>query len=1094
MPGNSKKNIMRKLCFALLLMIVYLPLLAQTGNIIVPNGNSLKIEMVLPDNQGKYFYTIERSKTIMWDIKTHAQLYTFSIGTDDKRNVALSNDGTKIAYNFKTSVECYSTINGKLLFSAKKQYYGNCIKFSTDDRTLLTLSSGIIAINIASQQETKFIKLDYTQFDESGATLDMVDPSHIMLLNKTGWQIWNIPEKKIDFKYAFEKEPFTRVYLPSLKYLATKADQLEFRDIYTGKVVKTLPFGQLVSSINSKEFILYNGENYTIYNGENFTTKQKLKDIKDFNYLEACFSGNTNTVYASNYSDVFAINTKSNTIDMGYKRQVADLGFSDIFSSMEYNYSTGILNLITDDSVYKSINLTKLFAFRHKALPIHTDMTTFSATGDTIAVFIEKKGYIKNIATGKFIQPAIKLTDEASSNERVNFFFSKDGTQVYYTTFSIPNQVNNLNRISLKTGISEKVVSFKGSDGASLHPDKDMLAIIEKGYQYAHAKVWDISTGKLLFDKNLGESKCDFISISNDKERLMLVRSKTADSYDFYEEIYDIRAGNLISTSPKFSNLGFYKSYDCTPDFSLLIKCGNFGSITAMNADGKDIYTDNAHTSSIRRALFSPDSKVMYTISTDQTIKVWEPKSGKLLGTLYLFNDGNDYVFVDQYGRFDGSEAGIKKLYYLKDRKKIPLDVVYEKFYTPNLYQRLINGEQFDPIDVAIKPSPLVKISYAEATRNLLVEDDEVPTYQNKTGFADITVNAIAEDDAVDEIRLFLNGKIQTLTTRNLIVADAGSGTDIKKYQLNLLPGVNTIRAVALNTQRTESQPDDIVVNYNSGANAVPANKKPVNNNTNGAPIAPVDKNATMHLVVIGINAYQNKSMSLNYALADATSFKEEVEKDAKTIITNIKTYFVTDNTADKTGITNALKQVQQYAKPQDVFIFYYAGHGVIGKNNEFYLVPTDVSDLKNVQAELENKGIAAKLLQQYAIDIPAQKQLFILDACQSAGAFETMLTSDGNQQKSIAVVARSTGTHWIAASGAQQFANEFSSLGHGAFTYVLLEALKGAAANNKMITVNNLKNYLQHTVPELMKKYHGAAQYPSSYGFGNDFPVIILQ
>jgi len=127
-------------------------------------------------------------------------------------------------------------------------------------------------------------------------------------------------------------------------------------------------------------------------------------------------------------------------------------------------------------------------------------------------------------------------------------------------------------------------------------------------------------------------------------------------------------------------------------------------------------------------------------------------------------------------------------------------------------------------------------------------------------------------------------------------------------------------------------------------------------------------------------------------------------------------------------------------------------------------------------------------------VDIAAQKQLFILDACQSAGAFQTMLTSDANQQKSIAVVARSTGTHWIAASGAQQFANEFASLGHGAFTYVLLEALKGEAANNKMITVNNLKNYLQQTVPELMKKYHGAAQYPASYGFGNDFPVEVIK
>jgi uncharacterized caspase-like protein len=325
-----------------------------------------------------------------------------------------------------------------------------------------------------------------------------------------------------------------------------------------------------------------------------------------------------------------------------------------------------------------------------------------------------------------------------------------------------------------------------------------------------------------------------------------------------------------------------------------------------------------------------------------------------------------------------------------------------------------------------------------------------------------------------------------------MVADDVQNNSATKKYTVNLLNGPNNFRAVALNTQRTESQPDDIVVNFNTGANNEPVNNKPANGTV--APISAVDKDATLYLVVVGINQYQNPKMVLNYALADATAFKDELEKDAKSIITNIKTYFITDNEANKAGFEKALSGVKQNAKPEDLFIFYYAGHGVIGKDKEFYLVPKDVSDLKNVQAELESKGIPAKVLQKYAIDIAAQKQLFILDACQSAGAFNDMLTADGDQQKSIAVVSRTTGTHWMAASGAQQFANEFSQLGHGAFTYVLLEALKGSAASNKMITVNGLKNYLQLGVPELMKKYSGTLQYPASYGFGNDFPVEVIK
>jgi hypothetical protein len=489
--------------------------------------------------------------------------------------------------------------------------------------------------------------------------------------------------------------------------------------------------------------------------------------------------------------------------------------------------------------------------------------------------------------------------------------------------------------------------------------------------------------------------------------------------------------------------------------------------------------------------MVSPGNNVFYTTAYETTIKVWNAATGKLYGILYLFNEGNDFVFVTPDGRFDGTEAGMKRLYYFKDRHKISLDVVYEKFYTPNLYQRLVNGEKFAPINININPSPLVKMSYEQKTRNLIVEDEGNPIYNNTTGVAEITINASALDDKVQEIRLFHNGKIVSLATRNLFVTDDAAGTDSKKFTVNLLPGQNIFRAVALNSQRTESQPDEITVLYKKGNE--PLIKQPIKK-VGQTPVDAIDKTATLYLIVVGINQYENKKMSLNYALADAASFKDEVEKDSKSVIGTVKTYFVTDAAANKAGITNAFKQVQQNAKAQDVFIFYYAGHGVIGTEKEFYLVPTDVSDLDNVQTELEQKGIASKLLQQYAIDIQAQKQLFILDACQSAGAFEKLLSNDGDQQKSLAVVARSTGTHWMAASGAMQYANEFSSLGHGVFTYVLLQALKGEAANNKMITVNGLKNFLQEQVPLLMKKYNGAAQYPASYGFGNDFPVEVIK
>ncbi|MFM6925938.1 MAG: hypothetical protein ACKOU7_10595, partial [Ferruginibacter sp.] len=45
-------------------------------------------------------------------------------------------------------------------------------------------------------------------------------------------------------------------------------------------------------------------------------------------------------------------------------------------------------------------------------------------------------------------------------------------------------------------------------------------------------------------------------------------------------------------------------------------------------------------------------------------------------------------------------------------------------------------------------------------------------------------------------------------------------------------------------------------------------------------------------------------------------------------------------------GMAAAFEKVKAAAKPQDLFIFYYAGHGVINDKNQFFLVPYDVTQL----------------------------------------------------------------------------------------------------------------------------------------------------
>ncbi|CAN5393490.1 hypothetical protein BH11BAC3_BH11BAC3_02880 [soil metagenome] len=698
---------------------------------------------------------------------------------------------------------------------------------------------------------------------------------------------------------------------------------------------------------------------------------------------------------------------------------------------------------------------------------------------------------------------------------------------------------DNLREINAKG--QEKLsyaVSKYPQSPATIKADKEGSYVVASVYSTAADgcnngfSVYDTKTGKMLWQKMC--DKYGTVAVSQYSSTLAVGKSTDAEGGGGKIHLYNLVTGDFIDEI-KTSNLPYSPDYllfsphdkylfaqnnsvievfELPSKKSILIgknmPDGSNASTVNFSADDRYLYIatfkGNVYyynltnqqfegqpikpTSGYVRGInYVNEGKYLFCSATDNTITVWDTQQKKLLATMYSNAATGEWAVVTPDGRFDASPGFQQNIYYQKGLEIIPLKYVYEKYYTPKLLPRILAGELFDPIpEMDIKPKPNTKIMYAEVQRNLEVDDD-ITTYKNTTGVAEITINATAPQDKVDEIRLFHNGKVVNLATRGLFVTD-NDGSDSKKYTIKLLPGNNNFRAIALNSQRTESDPDEIIVSYSAtGSQPGP---KPSPGNANVATISQVDKTATMYLMVVGINAYTNKINPLTYALPDATAFKEEIEKDAKSVLAAVKTYLITDAKADRAGILNAFNEIKKLAKPQDVFVFYYAGHGYINPvNKEFYLVSADVAD--GGESLLKN-GIPAKELQQYAVEIQAQKQLFILDACQSAGAFEAMLQHDGEQQKSLALVARSTGTHWMAASGSSETAKEFGQLGHGAFTYVLLQALKGQAAANKMITVNGMKNFLQVNVPELVKKYGSNNQYPSSYGFGNDFPVEIIQ
>lgn len=495
------------------------------------------------------------------------------------------------------------------------------------------------------------------------------------------------------------------------------------------------------------------------------------------------------------------------------------------------------------------------------------------------------------------------------------------------------------------------------------------------------------------------------------------------------------------------------------------------------------------HTGFIHQVSLLPDGKHFITSSHDNSTRLWNLNSATPLCQFFTFKNSNDWVVVTPDGRFDGSSGGIEQLYFVRGTQTIALAALYEKFYTPNLLARLMQGgarpapNNADDDIRKLKAPPIVKILTPGGLRNLTVEDDVkvVRRFTTTTDKITLTVEASCANDFVTEIRLFQNGKLVGSGVRNLTVADdMPAAQKSQTYEIQLVPGDNHFRAIALNSQRTESRPDELIVN----------SKPPV------VRVTPTN-NGTLHLLVVGINQYKNPKYNLNYARADALAFKTAVEAASVGLYAGVNSLYVNDDKATRAGVVAALERIKQLAQPQDVLIFYYAGHGMMTERNVFHLVPYDVTQMYGADDVMAQKGVSAALLQQYSREIKAQKQLFILDACQSAAALNNVVALRGAaEEKAIAQLARATGTHWLTATGSQQFASEFDQLGHGTFTFALLEALKGKAdvGNDRKITVKEVDAYLQDVVPQLTVKYRGLPQYPASFGFGNDFPIGVVK
>jgi WD40 repeat protein len=624
--------------------------------------------------------------------------------------------------------------------------------------------------------------------------------------------------------------------------------------------------------------------------------------------------------------------------------------------------------------------------------------------------------------------------------------FSRDESKVLTSSWDGTMKIHDLS-----TGKTESLFDFEtGSAYSVLFHPTDLYVFT--GRLDNSLQMWELDTRTVVRNFTGHTGIVSSLAITKDQKVLL------SGSWDGSVRIWDIASGLMIRKINHSKSAVHCARF--SPDEKFIVSAGadrviKFWDVTT----GRFVKEFAGHNAEVTSLVFSPDAKMLISHSVDGVTKFWNLESGKEFFE-HIHLGEHDWLVKNREGYFNGTDGARKYIHFVSGTRTYNVDQFFDEYYRPDLLPKIFQSRGGDEGSKGIgnklrkSPPPIVKVAI-------------LPLPKAK---AQLLVRMVNSGSGVQKLRILHNGKTISLNESEIAYPSREGEFSTFRKEIDLIGGTNTLTAIALNSDNVESDPRSVEIFTESEV-----------------------KHSVCHIFAVGINQYRNTKLNLNYAKPDAVSFSEIVNANSSDLFKEIKLHTLYDQDASRINILRKLDELSREIHQEDVFIFYYAGHGSMVEN-KFYFIPSENLRLYD-ESGLQKEAIEAATIQEKLKNIPALKQLIVMDACQSGGSVELLANRGASEEKAIAQLSRSTGIHVLASAGSEQFAAEFAELGHGLFTYVLIKALQGEADGSPLdgkVTIYELKSYIDDQVPEMTRKLKGKPQYPYTFSRGQDFPVVM--
>ncbi|MBN1506057.1 MAG: SUMF1/EgtB/PvdO family nonheme iron enzyme [Sedimentisphaerales bacterium] len=228
--------------------------------------------------------------------------------------------------------------------------------------------------------------------------------------------------------------------------------------------------------------------------------------------------------------------------------------------------------------------------------------------------------------------------------------------------------------------------------------------------------------------------------------------------------------------------------------------------------------------------------------------------------------------------------------------------------------------------------------------------------------------------------------------------------------------------------------------------------------------------------LVVGISKYDDPEITdLSFAARDA----EEVGQCLRDVCGfDLVRTLVTggDKMPDHVNIVDALHNLAPLLSHEDLFLFYFAGHGVQTRTGAHLLTANSRIHMPQLAS------LSMAVLGECLGYMESAHRVLILDACRNdphkgMGDTDNLLTHEFSRDIVTAAETPAEGTTpttcLLFSCSEGERAYEWPDQEHGAFTHYLLEGIRGAAFDEtNRLTVQALGRYVEEQVPRWAKKF----------------------